>query len=93
MKVIEIMEDGFIWHIPLQVIAEARARHYANDKDTTFKEEVEYVMDDDFEGIDWYLNNMDFEDVAEHARLVQTPQPKKVPGPDAACHIIETAYD
>lgn len=83
IRTIEIWDAGYVWHIPLNVIAEKRADFYADDKDTTREEEIEFVMEDDYEGLDWYLNNMDFEDVAEHAVLVKTPPKKEKPGPGA----------
>ena len=88
-KYLEIDDGGFVWRIPLQVIAEKRADYYADDPDTTREEEIAFVMDDDFEGIDWYGNNMDFEDVAEHAKLVRTPETRKYPGPNSELDIVE----
>lgn len=91
MKVIEIEENGYVWTVPLLAIAENRADYYAaRDDDTTRDEEIDYVMNDDFEGIDWFRNNMDFEDVEDRATLVKTPEPR--PRPDmseATCEIVE----
>jgi hypothetical protein len=89
VKVIEINDGGFVWHVPLQVVAEARADHYADDPDTTREEEVAHVMGDPGEGLEWYLNNMDFEDVAEHAKLVRRPAEKTAPGRDAVSRIVD----
>ena len=82
MKVIMVEEDGYAWHIPLEFIAKHRAAFYADDPDTTEAEEVEFVMGDDYEGVDWFLNNMNWVDVAGVARLVQTPEPKLEPDLD-----------
>lgn len=61
------LKDGSVWGLPLRVVAEARAKHYAEkDKDTTFQEELEYVLADDFEGIDWFQNNQNPEDFYGH---------------------------
>ena len=90
MKVIEINDEGFVWHVPLLAVAEHRARYYADDPDTTFDEEVEYVMGDDYEGIDWFANNMDFSDIANVATLVQTPPLKAEPDMNAEKSIIDT---
>lgn len=80
MKVIDINDSGYVWQIPLSVIADLRAKHYAAvDPDTTYQEEFDYVMEDSYEGIDWFKNNMDFDDVKEHAKLVATPEPLKEP--------------
>lgn len=59
------------YFIPLQFVAEDRAKYYAPTSceseglaaNETFNEEVEFVMTDDYEGIDWLGNNMDFEDI------------------------------
>ena len=81
--------EGTFWQVPLQVIAEARADHYADDPDTTRENEIEHVMTDDFEGVDLYQNNMDFGDVAAVAKLVKTPAPITEPGREASCRIVE----
>lgn len=89
-KVIRIEDGGFVWHVPLMAIAENRADHYAEDPDTTRQEEIDYVMGDDFEGLDWFLNNMDFCDVANVATLVETPKHKEEPDTDNwECNIVE----
>lgn len=78
MKVILIEDSGFVWRVPLAVIAENRAKYYAKrDADTTYEAEFEFVMEDDSEGLDWFLNNMDFEDVEEHAKLIVEPSLKR----------------
>jgi hypothetical protein len=77
MKVIELqMESGKIYHIPLEVVAKNRAAYYEKkDKDTTFKEEMDFVMNDDYEGIDWYQNNMNPDEVAAEAILAKDTSP------------------
>lgn len=60
------LEDGSVYRLPLAKVAEHRAKYYAeNDKDTTYQEEFDYVMEDDYEGIDWFQNNMDPDDFEE----------------------------
>jgi len=59
MKVVEITTEKAVYHLPLKIIAEHRAEYYKEDG---FDAEVEFVMNDDFEGLDWMANNMDFED-------------------------------
>ena len=90
MKVLEIEDEGFVWHVPLMTVAEKRADFYSDDPDTTREEEIEYVMNDGYEGIDWFRNNMDFADVSEVAVLVSSPEPKTEPDISADCTIIET---
>lgn len=77
-KVIQIEDQGFIWHIPLEHIADHRAKYYEkNDKDTTYEEEYNYVMNDNYEGVDWFLSNMNWSDVAIVAKLMVTPSKTK----------------
>lgn len=57
-------------YIDLRFVAENRADYYATIDNVErgseeWQSEVDYVMEDDYEGIDWLLNNMDWEDV-EH---------------------------
>lgn len=77
IKVIQMdFSTGHKYQIPLSIIAEHRTNCYA-DKDgfavnsEEYSEEMEFVMNDSFEGIDWLQNNMDWDDVKEHAVLVQ----------------------
>lgn len=68
--------DGSVWSVPAEVVAKHRAQYYAaNDPDTTFQEEYEYTISDNFELIDWVQNNMDVDDVEEHTKLVKPPRP------------------
>jgi len=68
MKVIICNTPWGRYAIPLEVVAECRADYYAievdgHDKDSKeYKDEVAYVMNDDYEGIDWLLNNSDWHD-------------------------------
>jgi hypothetical protein len=74
-----IMPDGSKWDIPAKIIAENRAKYYAeHDTDKTsgeefdkvFKEEVELLLNDpDGEDviIDWAANNMNWSDVKDFA--------------------------
>lgn len=89
MKVIEINDAGFVWHVPLRAVADHRARYYAEkDPDTTYQEEFDYVMDDHGEGLDWFWNNMDFREVADEASLVSVPAVKKEPDPNAERRVV-----
>lgn len=58
------------YKIKLIKIAEHRANYYSiidnfNKGSDDWKQEVDYVMNDNFEGIGWILNNTDFEDWAD----------------------------
>ena len=67
MKYIKIKTNHYKWYlIPLLFVANNRANYYSiEDKlsNEEFNDEVNFVMEDTFEGIDWLLNNMDFSDV------------------------------
>lgn len=68
------MTDGSKWDVPALLIAEDRAKYYAKvDPDTTYKEEFEFTMSDDFQLIDWAANNMDWDDVEKFAVKVADP--------------------
>ena len=73
MKVIRFDTPTGQFQIPLQKVAEHRADYYVVEKEGLPKDseyylqEVSWVMDDDFEGIDWLINNSDFEDWTDSA--------------------------
>jgi hypothetical protein len=68
--------DGSTWRVPARVVAESRARYYAEkDPDTTYDEEFAYTLGDDYEISDWFFNNMNPEDVLHHAVRVKPPIP------------------
>ena len=57
-----------MFKVPLIVVAENRADYYIEDKNSQdYKANVKFILDDDFEGIDWLLNNMDFDDIKDKA--------------------------
>lgn len=68
MKVIKCNTPKGQFQIPLKPVAENRADYYAVEKDghekgsKEYNEEVDWVMEDDFEGIDWLLNNTNWEE-------------------------------
>ncbi len=63
--------DGTIWGIPAKIIAENRAKHYANvDIDGDYYAEFNHAMENSFEITDWAVGNMDWEDVKEHAKQI-----------------------
>lgn len=66
------MESGDTYHVPAHIIADNRAKHIAEiDPDATYKEEYDFTMKDEYLLKDWYFNNMNPEDVAEEAVLVE----------------------
>lgn len=73
------MNDGTRWDVPAEVIAQNRAKYYAEiDPTTTLEEEYSYAMEDDGELMDWAANNMNWEDVEKYA--VRAPDaPKEAP--------------
>lgn len=80
VKVLKIDDGGFVWHVPAEAIAKNRATYYAeNDKDTTYEEEFNFTMGDNYELRDWFFNNMDWDDVKDEAKLVATPAPLTAP--------------
>jgi hypothetical protein len=75
MKFIHItMSDHSVWQIPASVIAENRARYFAErDPDTTYEEELEYTLSDDAELLDWVSGNYNWEDLEADAMMIKSP--------------------
>lgn len=68
MKIIRINKDEGQYAIPLEIVAKHRADYYAgkdgvDEQAKQYKDEIDWVMNDDFEGIDWLIGSMDWEDV------------------------------
>lgn len=73
------MPDGSTWDIPILIIAENRAKYYAeNDED--FLGDVEKALEEDtlplfasdeYEIMEWASNNMDWDDVSDFATMVE----------------------
>lgn len=77
-KYIEIKSHGYVWRADAHHIAHDRAKYYAEvDDDTTYQEEYDFTISDDYTLSDWYANNMDFN--PEHFSLVATPKPMLEP--------------
>ena len=74
MKVIRINTPKGHYDLPLQLIAEDRATAYENQAKNPkrYQEEIDYIMEDDFEGIDWLINNHDWVDWVEKATKVNS---------------------
>lgn len=77
MKIVRIEQDGYVWHVPVKIIAENRAEFYADDTDSDYDTELEYAMNEPSEVIDWLMNNMNWEDIRAYATLVAIPKPKE----------------
>lgn len=63
------------YELPLSVVAENRTEYYSKkdgfEKDSKdWKEEIDFVMNDNYEGKDWLLNNMDWDDVKDRATKI-----------------------
>ncbi len=66
MKVIICNTPKGQYTIPLLNVAQNRADYYAEKDGFTkdsqeYQEEIDFVMTDNYEGIDWLLNNTDWE--------------------------------
>ena len=78
------MSDKTQWAIPAMIIAEDKAKYYANhdaeagygEYDDIYKEEIIEAMSDEYEITDWAANNMDWEDVCSHAIQLKVIPPK-----------------
>lgn len=68
MKIILCNTPQGQYGLPLELIAKDRANYYAIeieelDADSDeWKKEFDWIMKDDYEGIDWLLNNYEWED-------------------------------
>lgn len=76
------MPDGSKWDVPARLIAEPRARYYAeidagaksgDQFDRLYEHEMAYTLGDNSELIDWAENNMNWEDVSHAALRVSDP--------------------
>jgi hypothetical protein len=82
-KYIELTDEGYVWAVKAEVVADNRAKYYVeNDKETTYAEEFEFAMSDDDELIDWMTNNMNFEDFG--GKLFVVLKPDEPDEPDIA---------
>lgn len=68
------MDDGSLWAVPCRVIAEDRAKHYADDPDSSYQAEFDYTMKNSNELIDWAANNMNWKDVVNVAVKLNSRQ-------------------
>ncbi len=54
------------------MIAKHRADYYKDKDGSDWKEEFDFVMNDDYEGIDWVTNNMNLEDFEGYIKKIKT---------------------
>lgn len=71
------MPDESKWAVPIRLIAEDRASAYAKHDEISFDESlnedtVPLFESDDYEIHDWAANNMNWNEVKEHAICVET---------------------
>lgn len=63
--------DDVTFAVPVSVIAKNKADYYVKKiKNSNWKEEYDFMMNNEYNIVDWASNNMDWEDVAEHAVLI-----------------------
>lgn len=76
MKYIEYETNKGKYRVPLKIIAINRTEYYAEndgfEKDSVeWEEEMDFIMNDDFEAIDWLGNNMDLEDIKKFSEKIE----------------------
>jgi len=73
------MPDLKIYAVPVKIIAEDRAKYYAQNDGITYEESLFTdtipLFDDADEIVDWAINNMNWEDIKEYAILIES-EPK-----------------
>lgn len=79
MKFIRVtMPDLSKWDVPAKIIAENRAKYYANlepPSQETYETEYEYTMNDKAELVDWAHNNMNWDEVEKFAKQANVEIP------------------
>lgn len=66
------LDNGDVYGLPLEAVAKIRADYYAKkDPETTFQDEYDFVMNDGYEGIDWFQNNQNPEDFTGQYVLIR----------------------
>lgn len=70
------MPDESVWAVPVEIIASNRATYYAHEfgsdvEESLAKDTLPLFDGDAFEIEDWAANNMNWEDVVNHARLIK----------------------
>lgn len=75
------MDDGSVWGVPVEMIANHRAKHYAHefggDVAQSLKEDTLPLFEEDsYEIEDWAVNNMNWSDFDGHqVKISEAPAP------------------
>lgn len=73
------MANGDVYGVPAEVVADNYAQHCADtgeDYQENYDDMIRWFDADDYEFADWAKNNMDWDDVKEHAMLLEKGCPK-----------------
>ncbi len=70
------MPDNTVWAVPTEVIARNRAEHYAHEfggciEKSLSEDTLPLFEQDKYEITDWAANNMNWDDVEEHAIKIE----------------------
>lgn len=74
-KLTTVMPDGSVWAVPVSIIAENRATHYAYEYGGDVKlslsdDTIPLFESDDYEIEDWAVNNMNWSDFDGHQEKI-----------------------
>jgi hypothetical protein len=73
MKVIIVNTPKGQFSIPLSKVAENKCDEYNSDRNSfEYQSMLEYVLNDDFDGIDWMINNTNWEDWQDIATKINS---------------------
>ena len=72
--------DRTYWSFPAHIVADARAKYFAEvdsargdgEYDEVYKQEYDYTISDESELKDWMMNNMNWEDVKDFATQIKS---------------------
>ena len=79
-RLIVTMSDGSRWAVPVEIIARDRAKNYASEFDgdierSLAEDTIPLFTAHEFEIIDWAQNNMNWDDVKQHAGRMSHSEP------------------
>lgn len=87
MKFLEITTDKARYELPLRVVAGNRASYYKKEKGADYTEAYNFVMTDDYEGEDWFKNNMNENEFMDELVLIERFEDEDFP--NAEIEIID----
>lgn len=65
-------QDGRVFKVPAEFIADKFAEYYSDrHDDTTYEEEKEFALNDSYQVYDWVVGNMNWEELEENAELIR----------------------